>query len=65
MGPPIDPPNWFCLKGGLDAVGETKKFFASKMLFRTNSNTLPWKLLLPDFVMTLITPPDFPPNSAS
>ena len=42
------------MKGGLDCVGETKKFFASKMSLRTNSNTLPWKRLLPDFVMTLI-----------
>jgi hypothetical protein len=45
-------------------VGGSKKFLASSLLFRRNSNTLPWKSFVPDLIVTFMTAPPDRPNSA-
>ena len=65
MGPPIVPPNWFWLKwprGTPPAL--LKKLLESNRLLRTNSQTSPWKALVPLFMEALITAPADVPNSA-
>src|SRR5438034_8430565 len=70
MGPPNVPPNSFQrrLAGALLTVGSELKLrdhsFALKKSLRRNSNRLPWNWLVPDFVLTLITPPRNWPNDA-
>ena len=41
-----------------------KKLRASNLSLRTNSNAEPWKLLVPDLVRMLTTPPAVRPVSA-
>ena len=43
------PAELVLLEGGIGRVAESKKFFASNMSFRTNSNRLPWKRLAAGF----------------
>jgi hypothetical protein len=70
MGPPSVPPNSFqrSLGGALLADGSALKFLdhslALKKSLRRYSNRLPWKALLPDLRLTLITPPRNCPYSA-
>src|ERR1700756_1187025 len=65
MGPPTVPPNSF---QRWRAVGRPLKLLdhslALKKSLRRYSNTLPWNWLVPDFRLTLITPPRNWPNSA-
>src|SRR4029077_6984461 len=68
--PPADAPNWFCVNGGgwfltPARIWEAlrKYSFALKTLLRRYSWTSPWILLVPDFVLRLITPPENLPHS--
>src|SRR2546427_8994971 len=74
IGPPNVPPNWFRLiwSRPLSFVGwpfgsvkGAKKPLALKTALRTNSNTSPWNLLVPDLVMTFTAAPAFWPYSRS
>ena len=53
-GPPTVVPYWLREKGGIGLSCGSKKFFASIFALRTNSNTVPWKAFVPDFVLALI-----------
>src|ERR1700722_693512 len=70
MGPPNVAPNSFqrIFGGALFTVGSGLKLrdhsLALKKSLRRNSNALPWYWLVPDLVLTLITPPRKCPNSA-
>ena len=65
MRHPADAPNWFCFKGCFGRpLALLKKFAASSLSLRTKSKTLPWRLLVPERVMALITPPEVKPYSA-
>src|ERR1043165_1070584 len=57
-GPPRVAPNWFWTRGGRGFFARfVKKSFAFRTLFRRYSYALPWKILFPDLVVMLITPP--------
>ena len=62
IGPPTAAPNWFRRSGALVTA---KKLRASRELLRKYSNRLPWKLLVPERVDMVITPPAECPNSAA
>ena len=64
IGPPNVAPYWFWMNSGLPPPAGWKYGVASSAEFRRNSNTLPWKALVPDFMVTLTTPPAACPNSA-
>src|SRR5438132_13657782 len=51
MGPPIAPPNWLRLNGGI--VGPSKKFLASRALFLRNSYAPTLKLFVAELVTAL------------
>ena len=51
-------------EGGFGRFAGSKKFLASSFSFRRNSNSVPWSSLVPDFVVTLTTPPMARPYSA-
>src|SRR5262249_55288446 len=63
MGPPMVAPNWFWMNEAWPPDG-WKYGVASSFELRRNSKTLPWKLLVPDFMVTFTTPPAACPNSA-
>src|SRR5579864_4168085 len=63
IGPPSVAPNWFRLNAGLPPGG-VNKLRASKTWLRRNSKALPWRTLVPDFVVTTTCPPDDRPYSA-
>src|SRR4051794_36073728 len=54
-GPPRFAPNSFIRNGGIGAVGESKKFFASNAELRTNSYAAPCTSLVPDRKVTFTT----------
>ena len=59
MGPPRLAPNWFMRKGGIFAGSKGDR--ESNALSRKNSNTAPWKLLVPLFDTAFTwAPPDEP-----
>ncbi len=65
MRHPPDAPNWFCLKAFLERpLALVKKLAASSLSLRRKLNALPWKALVPERVMALITPPEVKPYSA-
>ncbi len=65
MGPPREPPNCHCLKGGFSVPCSFWKW-SSEFSFslRPKANTVPRSSLVPLFVTTLTTPPTERPNSA-
>src|ERR1039458_8581784 len=65
-GPPSVPPNWLRLYLGLGAPSRfRKKLLAFRSVFRLNSYTLPWMLLVPDLVTAATLPPALRPAEAS
>src|SRR5512134_1233569 len=64
MGPPRLAPNWWRLNGDWGWGSRLKKFRASRSWWRKNSNTSPWRSLVPDRVAMLTTAPELRPYSA-
>ena len=65
MGPPIAPPNWFCLNGCRETrPAFEKKLLASNFSLRKNSKRLPWNAFVPDLIVALMIAPAERPNSA-
>ena len=61
IGPPTVPPK--LLYRFFGRIG-AKKFRASSLSFRKNSNSVPWNALLPDLVTMFTCAPPFRPYSA-
>src|ERR1700686_3330850 len=67
IGPPTVPPNIFHRSFCLGSAGYARLFdqlFAFRTSFRKNSQTSPWRPLVPDLIVALIMPPSKLPNSA-
>src|SRR5580658_10399959 len=64
-GPPIEKPNWLRTKTGLVIpYALSLKLLEAKSETRLNSYAVPWNWLVPDLVVTLITPASARPYSA-
>ena len=64
-GPPTAAPYWFWRNGvGPSRPASRKGLRESNASLRRNSQTAPWKSLVPDLETRLITPPRTPPYSA-
>src|SRR5262245_6480790 len=63
-GPETTPPYWLRRSLFLGWLGGRKKPRASNRSLRTNSNSAPCRLLVPDLIATLTCAPEFTPNSA-